>query len=215
MQDSWHLCSRRRWFQWFIRKCCIAKGVNTVLTQRIECMLHTLLQHLVCREVRLTATTSRSKSLDEAVRILDLALGILNTSVRAYEWWGCFQSWLWFPIIMIFCQKKKWFYPNIYIYKDQQESINQLQQHCSKQIKFSKPPCLSLSHMVTPCKTKESVWRQQNILLLTVSECIIFHRKSSHTLEFLKRLRFILKNPTNTNKWQQQQNNTYFTETFK
>lgn len=50
--------------------------------QRIECVLHILLQHLVCR---LTATTSKRESLDEALKLLDLALGVLNTSVRADE----------------------------------------------------------------------------------------------------------------------------------
>jgi len=46
-------------------------------------MLHIILWHHVCREARLTATTNKSESLNEAVKLLDLALGVHNTSVRA------------------------------------------------------------------------------------------------------------------------------------
>lgn len=82
-------------------------------------MLHILLQHLVCREVRLTATTSRSKSLDEAVRLLDLALGILNTSVREHMSDGAASPWIVISYYYDFLLKKKrCFYPNIYIYKN-------------------------------------------------------------------------------------------------
>lgn len=48
-------------------------------------MLHMLLQHLLCRVVRLTAIKIKSKSPDEAVKPLDSALKALNTSVRADE----------------------------------------------------------------------------------------------------------------------------------
>lgn len=53
--------------------------------QRFECVLHILLQHLVCREVGLTATASRGKSLNEAIKLLDLALGVIKNSIRADE----------------------------------------------------------------------------------------------------------------------------------
>lgn len=53
--------------------------------RRIECVLHVLLEHLVCRESELTATAGRSKSLNEAVKLLDLALGVLKNSTRADE----------------------------------------------------------------------------------------------------------------------------------
>lgn len=160
--------------------------------QKTECMLHILLQHLVCREVRLTATTSRGKSLDEAVNPLDLALGILNTSVRADEWWGCFQSYCNF-LLLWFSVKKLWFSPNIFIKKKINRNLSVSTTFCPKQIKCSKPPCLSLSHIVATYKPKERIWRQQNILFLTFSECISFTVKSSHTLEFPKPLRLILK----------------------
>lgn len=79
-------------------------------------MLHILLQHLVCREVRLTATTSRSKSLDEAVRLLDLALGILNTSVREHMSDGAASPWIVISYYYDFLLKKKGVFTLIYIF---------------------------------------------------------------------------------------------------
>lgn len=85
VQGSWHLCSRSGKFQQFVIKCCITKSLSTFVMQKIECMLHVLSWHLVCREFGLTATTRRGKSLDEAVKLFELPLWILNTSVRAEE----------------------------------------------------------------------------------------------------------------------------------
>lgn len=51
-----------------------------ILMQKIECMLHILFWHLVCREAGLKATTRRGKSLDEAVKLLHLTLETLNAS---------------------------------------------------------------------------------------------------------------------------------------
>lgn len=159
------------------------------LMQRIQCMLHIPLQHLFCKLLRLTAIESQSKTLDEAVKLLDLSLRASYTITKD-EWWGYFK----FPITMIsfLFFKKWWFYPN------RGEKINRnlsvSTAFCSKQIKCSKPPCVFLSHMVAPCKSLEILWGQQNIMLWHFLNASFFTAESSPTSIFPKPLWIILKN---------------------
>lgn len=45
-------------------------------------MLHIPLQHLFCKLLRLTAIESQSKTLDEAVKLLDLSLRVPYTITK-------------------------------------------------------------------------------------------------------------------------------------
>lgn len=79
------------------------------LMQSIQYMLHIPLQHLVCRVLRLTAVESQSKTVDEALKLLDLLWGPYIPSEKMSD--GATSNFLvlWF----LFKKKNKWwFYPN-------------------------------------------------------------------------------------------------------